>query len=453
MFILLLKNFLRSKTVIVGLMVLLLAGIISIYIGRQHIQKQKNNIAQTEHFQQEHIQRNIRFFKDETGLLLYYLRFSLVNQIHPLNALSIGQRDVNSSIQRVTIRNLESQQYDTDLFNPYSLLAGNLDFSFVLIYLFPLFIIAFTYNLLSADKEGGTWRLLLAQSTSPGKILFQKLLVRVVVVFAALFILLALASVILSIPFDSSFLAAIIISVLYLLFWFAVGFWVVSLQKKSGANAVMLLSTWILLTVVLPGAVNNYLTSKYPVPEALATAVKQREGFHEKWDIDKKLTMEKFYAHYPQFRKYPLPDKQFSWLWYYAMQQMGDDEARQQASEMHNKLLQKEKASTLIACFIPSLHAQHQLNNIARAGLSNHLHFLDSTGKFHEKMRLYFYPKIFSDAPVANENWNAFRVEYFSENYRLAWRTILLPFLVVSLMFTLLSWINFKRPTGYTMNI
>lgn len=445
MFLLLLKSFLRSKMVIIGLSVVLLAGIISIYVGKQHIQRQKNSIAKTARFQQEHIQRNVQFFNKEIGLLLYYLRFGLVNEPPPLNALSIGQRDVNSGIQNVTIRNLENQKYDTDLFNPYSLLAGNLDFSFVLIYLFPLLIIAFSYNLLSEEKEGGTWRLVSAQYNRPANLLLQKLAIRAIAVFTTWAILLVLATVILSLPLDSRFLAAISISFLYLLFWLAISFWIVSLQKKSGANAILLLSSWLLLTVVLPGAANNYVTSKYPVPEALATIVQQREGYHEKWDMDKKLTMDKFYAHYPQFSKYPLPDKPFSWLWYYAMQQMGDDEARQQAAQMRDKLWQREKASTLIAYFIPTLHTQHQLNTLAQAGLSNHLLFLDSTTQFHEKLRLYFYPRIFAEAPVDKENWKAFKVEYFSEDRKVAWMPLLMPLVLITTLLAILSVVNCRR--------
>jgi ABC-2 type transport system permease protein len=445
MFVLLLKSFLRSKIAVAGLSVALLAGVISIYIGKQHMQRLHNSIAGTEHFQQEHIQRNVRFFNKEMGLLMYYLRFGLVNQPHPLNALAIGQRDVNSSIQSVTIRNLENQRYDTDLFNPYSLLTGNLDFSFVLIYLFPLLIISFTYNLLSEEKEYGTWRLVSAQHTRPAKILFQKLTIRAIVVFTALSMLFVLASTILSLPFDSSFLATVCMAVLYLLFWFAISFWVVSLQKRSGSNAVILLSTWILLTIVLPGAVNNYITQQYPVPEAMATVVKQREGYHEKWDMDKKVTMDKFYAHYPRFRNYPVPDAPFSWLLYYAMQQMGDDEAQQVAKQMQHKLWQREKASAWMGYCIPTLHTQHQLNTLAQAGLSNHLLFLDSTGRFHEKMRLYFYPKIFEGASVDKEDWKTFRVEYFSENRKIAWAATLMPPLVITACFIALTWMRFRK--------
>lgn len=445
MFVLLLKDFLRSRLAISGLTIVLLSGIISIYIGRQHMEKQRSSIVKTEQYQHEHIQRNVQFFNKEMGLLLYYLRFGLVNKPHPLNALCIGQRDVNSSIQRITIRNLENQQYDTDLFNPYSLLAGNLDFSFVLIYLFPLLIIAFTYNLLSEEKEGGTWRLVSTQCNKPVNILWKKLAVRSVIIFAALSFLLALAAFILALPLDHGFWAVVSLSFLYLFCWLAISFWVTSLQKSSGANAVMLLSIWIFLTVICPGIANNYITSKYPVPEALATVVKQRDSYHEKWDLDKKVTMDKFYAHYPQFRKFPLPDAPFSWLWYYAMQQMGDDEARQEAQQMKYKLWEREKTSKQIAYFIPSLHIQHALTTLARSGLSNQLEFLDSTGRFHEKMRLHFYPKIFSEAIAGEENWDAFPLSYFSGKDQIVWAAMLMPLVIITLILAVITWINFRR--------
>jgi ABC-2 type transport system permease protein len=445
MLILHFKNFIRSRLAVTGLAVVLGAGIVSLFIGREHLRERQNDVARVAQIQREHIRHNVKVLNGEMGLLLYYLRFGLVNQTHPLNALSIGQRDVNPSIQRVTIRNLENQKYDTDLFNPTNLQAGNLDLGFVLIYLFPLLVIAFTYNVLSEEKEGSTWKLILAQSNGAVRLLVQKFAVRAAAVFAALAGLLVLAAGLLSLPLDAEFLAAVLLSVLYVLCWFAISFWVVSWQKSSGTNAVSLLSGWLLLTVLVPGAVNSYLSHAYPVPEALATAVKQREGYHEKWDMDKGVTMDKFYAHYPQYRQYPLPDKQFSWLWYYAMQQMGDDEARQEAAALRAKLWQRENASQFIACFFPTLHAQHQMSTLAGAGLANHLRFLDHTTRVHEELRLHFYPKIFGEAPINEENWEAFRVAFFSEDRAVNWVALLLPLVSLTGLFAGMSSLNLRK--------
>jgi ABC-2 type transport system permease protein len=59
-------------------------------------------------FQKESIERNTRFHKDDLGLVLYYIKFNLVNETPRLAALNIGMRDLNPSIQGVTIRNLRS---------------------------------------------------------------------------------------------------------------------------------------------------------------------------------------------------------------------------------------------------------------------------------------------------------------------------------------------------------
>lgn len=54
-------------------------------------------------------------------------------------------------------------------------------------------------------------------------------------------------------------------------------------------------------------------------------------------------------------KKYPLPNKQFSWLWYYAMQQMGDDDAKQHATATMKKLRLREDVSNTIALPVPTI--------------------------------------------------------------------------------------------------
>ncbi len=65
-------------------------------------------------------------FHSEIGLVLYSAQFVLVNQTPALAGLSIGQRDINPSVQGVTIRGLEAQKYATDLNKPTNLLLAAL---------------------------------------------------------------------------------------------------------------------------------------------------------------------------------------------------------------------------------------------------------------------------------------------------------------------------------------
>lgn len=445
MLVLLFKNFIRSKGTKIGLFFLLLIGFISLLIGHQFQQKQRQTITETALYQKEHIARNAAFHKDEMGLLLYYIKFSLVNKTLPLNSLAIGQRDVNPSIQSVTIRGLEGQKYDAELHNPNNLLAGNLDFGFVLIYLFPLIIIAFSYNIISEEKESGTWKIVATQSQNTFLYILKLFYIRILSLIALLSIVLFIAILFLDIPFDLSLAAFYVLAVLYILFWFAVAFFIVSLQKNSNFNAVILLTIWLFMIIILPAVINSYIVRKYPVPEALELTLKQRNAYHEKWDMDKKITMDKFYAHYPQFRQYQLPNTEFSWLWYYAMQQMGDDESAVQSGELESKLEQRNQASKLIAQFVPTLHTQIQINEIARSDLGNQLLFLKKTKHFHEKMRLYFYPKIFANTAVDKENWDNFGIETFNDPSKVNPAGTFLPLLLFSLILIGWGWFNFNK--------
>ena len=66
-----------------------------------------------------------------------------------------------------------------ELENPQRLLSGRLDLAFVLIYLYPLLILAISYNLLSAEQEQGTLALLLSQPVSLRTVILAKVAVRV----------------------------------------------------------------------------------------------------------------------------------------------------------------------------------------------------------------------------------------------------------------------------------
>jgi ABC-2 type transport system permease protein len=449
MLLYLFKSFIRSKATLIGLAFILLAGTVSIVIGKRFLQQQQESVALTITQQEHQIAKQVQFHKDDLGLLLYYLKFAIINEPSPLAGVSIGQRDVNPSIQSVTIRNLESQQYDTDLNNPSNLLLGNLDLGFVLLYLFPLLIIAFTYNVLSEEKEGGTWNMVRLYTASPIKVLLQKLGIRLGVVYGMAILLLAIAVIVLSIPFTAAFGIMLLLLALYLVFWFVLSYWVISWQQSSAFNAVSLLAFWVGLTILAPALVNSYISNAYPVPEAIQTAVKQRQGYHEKWDMDKQPTMDKFYAHYPQFRKYPLPDTQFSWLWYYAMQQMGDDEAMKESKELKEKLWQRDKVSSRLAVALPVLHTQLALNNLAGTGLQNHLIFLERTGQFHEKMRLFFYSHIFENRTASVINWNDMKVQYVDAEETTNALSILLPLLLISALLFTAGHYNFYRYNRY----
>lgn len=447
MYRLVFKNFIRSKPVIIALALYFFTGIVSILIGKQFLQKQQSAITTVSDFQKKHIEHNVRYNTGEFGLLMYYLKFAYINRPEPIAALAIGQQDINSTIQFLTIRGLEAQRYDTDLYNPYNLLSGNFDLSFVIVFLFPLLIIALSFNSLSQEKEGGTWMLVNIHAKKPLSLLLQKLSIRIFAVLGLLLLLLLAAQLIIHIPMDEKMIAYSATSMLYMLVWFAISFVVIALHKSSSLNALLLLSVWVLLCLLVPAAINNYITAKYPVGEAYSAFIKQRDGYHTRWDKNRDSTMNAFFNHYPQYRNLVWDKPGFNYLWYYAMQQLGDDEAGAETRAMQQKLRQRQQFSNNASLIFPAMHAQLQLTTIAGTGLEQHLQYLESTAGFHENLKHYFYPKIFTGSAVEGEEWDRQVPEYFKLNHKVRWITLLLPFVVTITALYLTGLALYKRNT------
>jgi ABC-2 type transport system permease protein len=442
----LLKNFFRSSVYPIGLILLLVSGLVSLEIGARFLDRVSGVSEKTAIHQQESIQRNVSYFNKEMGTLMYYLRFGLENETPRLSGLSIGQRDVYPSIQSLTIRNLEEQRYSTDLTNPLFQLLGNMDFSFVLIYLFPLVIIAFGFNLMSEEKEGGTWSLVRSQTSSPITFLRYKMGVRLGSVLLVLLILLTVAKFYLDIPLDLGFIIFGMISVMYVLFWFVLSWWVVSLEKSSSHNAQLLLSLWVVLNLLLPAGINVLQRWLFPIPEAMSAVIQNREGYHSQWDKPKEPTLEKFYAKYPEYTEFIHPkEADFSWLWYFAMQQAGDDEAGAQVEGLKAKLAQRQGLAKTLSWMMPSVHTQLSLNALSLSDMGNYLNYLTALEEFHEGKKAYFFPKIFGNQPVLEEDWSKFELEKFKDHPLPNWMGIVAPFVLVYLVLWLWASRNFKK--------
>lgn len=228
---LMLKNLLRSGLVKYGFLFLLVAAIAGTLVGKQYLKKQEKSIAAASTYQKEQIRRNARAFKDELGYMLYYVKFGMVNQSLPVSSLAIGQRDITPSLISVTIRNLEAQKYDAEFVNPYNQMIGNIDFSFVLIYLFPLLIIAFTYNILSEEVESGTSKLLTVQSGRPLRFLLLSAGLRFTLISGFFVVLIASSAIILGIRFDYRLADYVLIGLSYIAVWFAICFMIISFKR------------------------------------------------------------------------------------------------------------------------------------------------------------------------------------------------------------------------------
>lgn len=438
------KLFFRNRSAWIGILILLLTGSAGLYFGKTFIANQQAVIEKAAVLQKKNTLDNIKHFNKDIGLIFFHNKFSTANFPDRWAAFANGQRDVNPYLISVTMLGIEGQLYDTDITNPVSMLLGNMDLSFVYLFLFPLVIIAFTYNLISEQQESGIWSLLKSQTNALVNVIWKKFLIRIAAVYAIAFFLLIAAVIYLHLPIDATLAAVAGLIILYLAFWFAVSMFIVSLGRSSSYNASALVAIWVAICIVIPASLNLLLTQKYGVPEALQNVINQREGYHEKWDMPKEVTMKPFFEHYPQLKRYPFPaDKSFSWFWYYGMQQMGDDQAIKSRLAVADKLAARQDFTNIAALLFPTIQAQLAVNELAGSDLNAHLEFQQAVRNHHEKIRLHFYPSIFQEKDIASTDINSVGLKKFIPTKVHDWSR-LLSLLIWTLVFSTIAFRNLK---------
>jgi ABC-2 type transport system permease protein len=95
--------------------------------------------------------------------------------------------------------------------------------------------------------------------------------------------------------------------------------------------------------------------------------------------------------------------------------------------------------------FFPSIHAQLSLNALSLSDMDNYLNFIEKLENFHEQKRLYFYPKIFTEAAVSDENWKKFGLEFYQEKPSINWLKMLLPLLIISILCVFWAKLKFSK--------
>lgn len=439
------KQFYRNRAYIISLVILLFAGLSSLYTGKKFLDRNEDIISKSASYQKKSLEKNIALHSDDIGLLLYYVKFNLVNEMPRLAALNIGLRDINPSIQGVTIRNLEEQKNNSDFFNPANVAVGNFDFSFVLVFLFPLVIIAFCYNLISEDQEKGTWKLLSVQSSNLRRLIDHKILIRLIAVTSVYFILLIIALLYINIPLDTAFIIFSISGSLYIIFWFALCRWIIGYQRSSSWNALAMVIFWMGMNFIVPMTGNMLIQKIYPVKEGLKAQIEQREGYHNKWDEDKAPTMQKFHKIYPQFRKYNATNENGSFIWYYAMQHLGDVESSGSSTQYHAKMERRNNAAICLRYLLPNIHTQLIQSKLAKTGMENQLNYAQGLKQFHEHQRLYFYPYIFQNQNAKVIDWSRQTVKTFTDPEKISLFKVFLPYLIFIFLFIFISQIKFRK--------
>jgi len=178
--------------------------------------------------------------------------------------LAVGQSDIYPHAVKVP-----SDESVMDLENPYNLALGFFDPAFVLTFLLPLFIIGLSYNIISAEREQGTLRLLLSQPVGVLKVFLPKIGLRLLFLLGIVWLFLIINQWLFGTSAASAggaWVYLLLASGLYILFWFVLALAVNLLGFSSANNLVMLFGFWLICTVIIPTLTNLIATNVHAVP-------------------------------------------------------------------------------------------------------------------------------------------------------------------------------------------
>jgi ABC-2 type transport system permease protein len=417
-----LKNFLAGRAVVAGLVLIFAAGLVAIEHGRRAIESQRSVIRDSPRLEGEHRRKMIALHGGAEaagpGNLLYYLNFFTTREPSRFAPVALGLRDVTPYNLRVRMLAVEGQIRDAEIGNPDAQSLGHFDLTFLLSFLYPLLVAAFLHDTLSSERESGTWDLIRSHPAPWPRVLMKKAALRFLPIPAVWLATVAVASIVLQLPVDARFGQWIALSLAYLTFWFSVSVLVIVLGRSSSFNALALLSLWLLLAILVPVGSNLAVAWALPASDAFEAALRQREGYHDKWDRPRAETMQAFYSRYPEHATWQAPEDKFSWGWYYAMQQQGDEESAQAAGRFGEVQRRREIWSRRLAWLAPPAMMESAITRLAATGLDTHLAYLESVRRYHEQVRRHFYPMIFRDPPAPPVDWQAVPRHRFSDEGR-----------------------------------
>ena len=324
-----------------------------------------------------------------------------------MSAIAIGQSDIFSDvIIPKTVEDDFSIDF-TEMTNSVQLLFGSFDLTFAIIYLLPLLIIAFSYNILSAEKERGALRLLASQPISIYKWIFQKMLLRFFWISIIAIAALAIAFLINDITLWQIQLVWFIgLTLVYMLFWFSLSFLINLLGSSSAKNAVFLIGLWVLLVLLVPSALNQIGNSIYPTPSRNKMVNTMREL---KVDASKKQDeiMDNYLRDHPELATKGGKGNYNFWHRYMASLDLVAQEIDPLFSLYDQQLKTQQSWIDKWIWLSPSLIINKEMNRISGNSTADYQNFKNQVLVFSKEWRYHLITMLYNQQPFTSKDYDS----------------------------------------------
>ncbi len=344
----------------------------------------------------------------------------------PLAITAVGQSDFYPPTLKVSAGSKNTFLFSNEIRNPVHLLAGSFDLAFVLVFVYPLWILALTYNLVSGEREQGTLALTASCPVHLRTVLLGKLLVRtgppifftLVSVFAGLFFYNG------SNLADTSQLLATLATaiILYGTFWAALSMAINLLNRDSAYNALLLVSAWISLLLIVPALVNAWAENQYPSPSRAEMVLAVRAASIDA-DRERDAALAGYleehshggvaHVHEDKLERGSARERTLRRL----AVQLAASARVEEIMAVHDARLKRQHAlAEHLAYVSPALLMNDVLAEIAGTGRSRYEDFFSQVDNFHQKWQNFFVSRAKIERMLKLEDYDRFPRFHYLEN-------------------------------------
>lgn len=326
----------------------------------------------------------------------------------PLSPLAIGQSDLLPYYFKVSLRSRDTLIGNDEIENPVHLLSGRFDLAFVIIYLYPLVILALGFNLISGDKEDGTLAMTLAQPVRLRTLAAGRILFRGVYVLTLATVLSMAGALLAGVDFAAEgagvrmlLWTAVVAS--YGAFWFALAVAVSALGRSSAANGVALAGAWLLLVLLVPSLLNVTIKSLHPVPSRVEMIQAMRVASDEVTAQRSKL-MAKYLEDHPELVGASQDTMAKLAVRNVAMMERMEDLVQPVLDRFDRQLKLQQSLVERYRFLSPAILTQAALYDLAGTDALRYQHFTKLVDAFHKEWRSFFFPLMLKSVKLSEQD-------------------------------------------------
>ena len=155
---------------------------------------------------------------------------------------------------------------------------------------------------------------------------------------------------------------------------------------------------------VLPSMIDGQMHFREPGLSHNATiAIEFHATRYDAWYLPKEAPMERSLEYHSQWHDTLKIGQDFEWKWYYAFQQVGDQNVETHSRELRSGVAHREQAMHFVSRLSTSLLAGQLLSKAPQTNLASFQKYNHCVIDFHQHLRELHYPMLFGDISYSNE--------------------------------------------------